>query len=144
MLIKQTNKHQLSWMHLEFPTGSVFNSLKSFLYFYLSIYYEEEVGTSWMIPSGFPQKYGTMKGRWSLLWVSKKASSFIQGKLIAIFYILLLPTCHSIQALHKIPCLLAKIVHRHQLQWARFGLLDWRLEISLCSQKCCGFHSLLR
>lgn len=31
-------------MHLEFPTGSVFNSLKSFLYFYLLIYYEEEVG----------------------------------------------------------------------------------------------------
>lgn len=41
----KTNKSTFSWMHLEFPTGSLFNSLKSFLSFCLLIYYEEEVET---------------------------------------------------------------------------------------------------
>lgn len=53
VLIKQTNKSAFSWMHLEFPTGTLSNSLKSFFSFYLLIYCEEEVGKS-MIPSGFP------------------------------------------------------------------------------------------
>lgn len=46
VLIKQTNKSAFSWMHLEFPNGSLFNSLKEFLSFYLLISYEEEVGNS--------------------------------------------------------------------------------------------------
>lgn len=50
VLIKLTNKSAFSWsFQLE-----VTLILKSLLYFYLLNYYEEEVGHSWVIPSGIP------------------------------------------------------------------------------------------